>query len=500
MFPLPIFPTNGFDTSILTPVLVGMGFLAIFAETLGWPFVGLVVPGYIAAVAIAAPASAITILAESFATFFLSRVVGIWIPESGAWTTFFGRERFFLLILSSVVVRLASEGFVLPYLAAKFGFGYASELYSIGLVLVPLVANAFWNIGFARGLWQMAVVTGLTFLVIKWVLLPGTNLTLSRFELTYESVALDFLASSKAYVILLAGTMLAARSNVRFGWDFNGILVPGLLTVAWYDPVKLVSTFVEAFIVAWLARKVVGLPIFQRALIEGPLLTVLVFIVGYLVKYSEGFIAMFAFPGEQITDFYGFGYVLPSLLAVKVWQKTSPGRVLMPAFQVSVAGFLVGNLVGYLFTVAIPYTEDNALEGEVRMTRSASLTSDAALHVVAQKNLDSPDTPVGRSVIALVASARGRGRGIDFALRACSGEGLRVSNTTRAAGGQWWSLRRSTDGESGDGIPLVAVTRSPKASGVVLGLTAKDSRGVIVASRVANAARCGRAGHRAGAP
>ena len=43
--------------------------------------------------------------------------------------------------------------------------------------------------------------------------------------------------------------MIAAQCNVRYGWDYNGILVPGLLAVAWYSPLKLVTTFVEAMAV-----------------------------------------------------------------------------------------------------------------------------------------------------------------------------------------------------------------------------------------------------------
>lgn len=488
MFPLPIFPTNGFDTSILTPVLVGMGFLSLFAETLGWPFVGLVVPGYLAAVGIAAPLSAITIVVESFATFLLSRIVGIWIPETSSWTVFFGRERFFLLILSSVIVRLTSEGFVLPYLASEFGFAFASELYSIGLVLVPLVANAFWNIGLVRGVWQMGVVASCTFVVCKWVVLPLTNLSLSRFELTYESVALDFLASSKSYVILLAGTALAARSNVRFGWDFNGILVPGLLTVAWYSPVKLASTFVEAFIVAWLAKKLVATPLFQRALIEGPRRTVLVFIVGYVVKYLEGVVALFLMPGEEITDFYGFGYVLPSLLAVKVWGKGSPGKVLMPAFQVSLLGFFVGNAIGYLFTVAMPYTVEATNARAITVERAGPMAAEALLHIAGSDHeMEGPDTRAGRPVVMLAASARGRGRSADFALRAVEGEGLDVRSSPRTAGGDWWVVRRSVDGKRGAGIPLVALTRARAARGIVVVESLSDGSGIAHAVVLAEA-------------
>ena len=332
---IDLFPTNGLDRSILTPVLIGLGFITFFAETLGWPFVALVVPGYLSGVLIAAPLSGLTIIAESFATYFIARLIGEWIPRLGGWTVFFGRERFFLLIASSVMVRLFFEGYALPALAARFTFQHATELYSIGLVLVPLVANAFWNVGFLRGVVYTGTATILTYATTQWLVLPYTNLALAQFELTYESVALDFLGAPKAYLLLLAGTIIAARSNILYGWDYNGILVPGLLAVAWYSPTKLASTLVEAIAVAMLAQLLVKLPPFNRQLIEGPRRVLLVFCVGFSVKMVSGYAAMGLFPGMHITDLYGFGYVLPTLVAVKIWQVSSVPRVVVPTVVVS---------------------------------------------------------------------------------------------------------------------------------------------------------------------
>jgi hypothetical protein len=42
----------------------------------------------------------------------------------------------------------------------------AREFYSIGLVLVPLTANLLWKPGALRGLAQLSVVTGLTYVVL----------------------------------------------------------------------------------------------------------------------------------------------------------------------------------------------------------------------------------------------------------------------------------------------------------------------------------------------
>ena len=45
-----LFPPDTLDTSLLTPVLIGLLWTWFFQETLGWGLSGLVVPGYLAAV------------------------------------------------------------------------------------------------------------------------------------------------------------------------------------------------------------------------------------------------------------------------------------------------------------------------------------------------------------------------------------------------------------------------------------------------------------------
>src|ERR1700722_5125693 len=107
---LHLFPKSGFDQSTTTPVLIGVLLSWIFTEWFGWVFAGLVVPGYLAAVFLLDPRA----------------------PFIGV----FGRERFFLVVLSSILVRLAVEGAILPRLLP-----HATWAFSIGLVVVPLAAN-----------------------------------------------------------------------------------------------------------------------------------------------------------------------------------------------------------------------------------------------------------------------------------------------------------------------------------------------------------------------
>ncbi len=345
---LPLLPTNGLDRSLHAPVLVGLVFVTLFTEAFGWTYAGLVVPGYLAATFAAAPVTAILILVEGWLTHAGVALIARIIPErTGAWSTAFGRERFFLYIVVAITIRLFIEGTLVPWATTEYHLAHSRELYSIGLVLVPLVANVFWSSGFVHAGPRLLVLTGLTYLVVDQALLKHTNFSLSRFQVANESVALHFLDTPKAYLLLLVGAMLGARGNVRYGWDYNGILVPALLAVAWYEPLKLLGTGVEAVAIYLLARFLSNVRPLSRLPLVGPRRMLFVGILGFTVKLCLGHLLARTMPSIQLTEYLGFGYILPSLLAVKMWNKLRIGIVLMPTLQVSLTAFFVGNALGF---------------------------------------------------------------------------------------------------------------------------------------------------------
>ncbi len=345
--PFHLFPSNGLDRSLHAPILVGVLFLTFFAETFGWTYAGLVVPGYLAAVFVAAPYTGVLTVVEALLTYGIVTAIGRWAPKTGAWSSAFGRERFFLFIVCGVLVRYFMEAWVCPEIAARYPFEHARELYSVGLVIVPLFANVFWNTGGTRAAPRLFVVTALTYAVLRFGLLPYTNYSLSRFLIANESGALDFLASSKAQIILIVGALVAARSNVLYGWDYNGILVPALLGVSWYEPKKLAATLAEAVLVYAIAAGIAALRPFRHMLLVGTRRLLLAVIVGFCVKLGVGFALQRHAPDVQLNDYLGFGYILPTLLAVKMWNRGRVGVVLMPTVQVSLVAFVVGNGVGF---------------------------------------------------------------------------------------------------------------------------------------------------------
>ena len=339
---LPIFPRSGFDQSVTTPVLIGVLASWFFCETYGWVFAGLVVPGYLAAVFLLEPVAGVIDVFEAVLTYFVARGIGEYLPRLGVTSRIFGRERFFLVVLVSILVRLAVEGWLLPRFVP-----HVTWAYSVGLVVVPLAANACWKTGLARGAIQNGVPTLVVYLALRWLLVPYTNLSLAGFELSTENLAAGFLSSPKAYILLITGAMIAAQANLRYGWDFNGILVPALLGLAVVEPVKLAATFAETLILVGVVALLIKVTPLKRANIEGPRRTVLYFSVDYALRFAWAAAMGSRLPGGDIVAFMGFGYLLPTLLAVKISQRSSAPLVLLPTLKVSVLGFVAGSLIGF---------------------------------------------------------------------------------------------------------------------------------------------------------
>lgn len=371
LFPLALFPP-GLDHSILIAVWVGAMCLFFFTEAFGWGFVGLVVPGYLASVFISRPVSGWAIVAEVLLTLCVVRAHLDFFPRSGWIYTPFGRERFFLIVLWGTAVRIVCEswlfgaliGLIPPVIAQQIGLDlWQPDFFGIGLVLVPLTANMLWRNHLESGGVQMALATSLTYLVMVFVLLPYTNLSLSEFQLLYEDAALNLADQPKVYVILLVGSMLAARANQLYGWDFNGILVPSLLGIAWLWPVKVAATLVEVVCVVMVARALVQLPHLNRLNIEGPRRIMIVLTLDLL--YKAVLVTWLPDVHEMMatSDMFGFGYLLPSLLATKIWVKRDIPMVMIPTVVVSVQAFVVGSIAAYLLQlVPLPQPPGQQLE------------------------------------------------------------------------------------------------------------------------------------------
>src|SRR5262249_414045 len=138
----------GIDQTIHVSILIGVLLLLLLTEAFGWVFSGLVVPGYIASLFVLEPASGAAVVLGAMLAFAGARLVSNVASRSGAWSAFFGRERFLLLIFISIAVRQACELWLLPDTLRMLDelrgtdWRLTHTLSSVGLVLVPLTANS----------------------------------------------------------------------------------------------------------------------------------------------------------------------------------------------------------------------------------------------------------------------------------------------------------------------------------------------------------------------
>lgn len=357
---LAFLPEGGLSHSAHPPVLIGLLLITFLTESYGWIYSGLIVPGYLAPIFISQPWSGAVIVFEAIVTYLIVRGLSDHASKWGLWGDFFGRDGFFAHLAISVVVRLIFEAWAFPtigsLLVVRFGlnFDYRNHLYSIGLVAVPLLSNAMWKPGLRRGLFLVSLPIVGTYLITRFLLVPYTNFSMARFDLLYEDIAVDFTASGSHYIIFLMGALLASRTNLAYGWDYGGIVVPGLLALVWNNPLKILTTFLEAFIIVGVGQFIVSRKIFEGMTMEGPRKTLLIFTLGFTWKWIVSWIAPFVLPEFQPTELYGFGYLLPTIIAGKVWAKNSLALVVVPALRTSFLGFAIGLSVSIGLATLLP--------------------------------------------------------------------------------------------------------------------------------------------------
>lgn len=367
IFPLPIFPEGGLGRSIVTTVFIGLVIMVFFNETYGWVMSGMVVPGYLAPILLINPWSGTVIIVEALLAHGLVRLTSAVPARIGLWNDFFGRDRFFAYLLYGVLVRAVGEGFLFHRVGAFLNealglqIDYRNNFYSVGLIVVPLLANMFFKPGVKRGLIPVSLSIGITYAIVRFLLIPYTNFSISSFEIAYGYYATSFLGNAKAYIILLTTAFLASRANLRYGWDYSGILIPSLLALAWFRPLKVVTSVLEAILVLQLAKVVAGSRLLSAITIEGGRKLLLCFTVGFALKIFSDVVVGHYFPGIEATELYGFGYLLPSLIANKMWQRGSIPFVLRPILQTSLVGMLAGSgLAGLLLFLLPPGTAPGA--------------------------------------------------------------------------------------------------------------------------------------------
>jgi len=354
---LNILPEGSLASSVTTTVFIGVIVSVFFNLRFGWVLSGLVVPGYLVPLLIAKPWSALVIFLESVITYLLVWLFSERLSEPLKLTNLFGRDRFFAFLIFSMFVRVVFDVFLLPYIGEyinsrfSLNFDYRNNLHSFGLIIVALMANQYWKPGFFRGIIPQLVTVGITYLIVRYILMEYTNFTISNLSYIYEDIATSILASPKSYIILITTSLIASRMNLQYGWEFSGILIPSLLALLWYNPLKIVATVVESLVILQLGRLSLKLPIFKGITIEKGRKIMLFFTISFLYKYLLSYLLIEFAPEVKISDYYGFGYLLPTLIAIKMHDKDITLQMTRSVVQTSFISLIVASTIGYGLTL-----------------------------------------------------------------------------------------------------------------------------------------------------
>lgn len=356
-FYFPIFPEGSLAHSIITTVWIGVLVVAFFNLRYGWVLSGLVVPGYITPLLLVKPIAVWVIGIESIVVYLIVYFVGKIGIRYGLFSDLFGRDRFFALLLMSVIVRTFFDGWLLPEVGQWYveytgdPFDYRNNLHSFGLIIIALIANMLWKPGLIKGLPPLVIIILVTYIITRFVLIEGTNFTLSNLSYMYEDFSSNILASPKSYIILLTTAYIASRMNLRYGWDFNGILIPSLLALQWYQPSKIFISFAEAFIIYFIATLVLKLSFFKNMNIEGARKLLLFFNIGFFYKIVLSYFLIEYFPEVKISDYFGFGYLLSTLIAIKMYDKDVMALFFRATLQTSFVSIIVATIIGFSLTL-----------------------------------------------------------------------------------------------------------------------------------------------------
>src|SRR3990167_6421851 len=111
---LPIFPEGELSTSLICTVGIGVLVTAFFNLRFGWLLSGLIVPGYLAPIIFTSPLAGLIIISQGIVTYLLAAFVSRIGVQWNLWSEFFGRDRFFIIILFSAFIKVFFDFFLLP--------------------------------------------------------------------------------------------------------------------------------------------------------------------------------------------------------------------------------------------------------------------------------------------------------------------------------------------------------------------------------------------------
>ena len=353
---LNIFPPNALSDSVITTVWASLFVIAFFNLRFGWSLSGLVIPGYLIPLLILKPGIVVTIILSGIITYYAAYFLSETLSSFGVWHSFFGRDRFFLIIVLSVILLSYMNEHFLPAIGDtlnnifQLDVDYRDNFYIFGLIIVALVANSFWKTGVVRGLPPLLITLVISYILVRYVLMEFTNFSISSLAYTYSDFASHINYSPKIYIIILITAYLASLFNLYYAWEYNGIMIPSLIAIFAYNPNKIFVTLAETLLIYLIASSLLKLPFFQKINMEGARKILFFFNISFLYKIIAGFAIISFLPKTNITDFYGAAYLITTVLAIKMHEKKIPLRMTLHIVLIVTLSTIMSVVAGYGLT------------------------------------------------------------------------------------------------------------------------------------------------------
>lgn len=356
---LALFPEAGLSSAVITTVFVGVLVSIFFNLRLGWPLVGLVIPGYLAPLFLAQPRMAAFSVLEGMLGYLFFFILTSLAHRFGVWPNLFGRDRFFAVVLMSIVTRICVDGF---FLSEAYPF------HSVGFILTALMINYYWTSGIKSGFFMMCVTTAITAVIVRYGLMEFTNFRLSQINYLYLESWSAFLESPKIYMVLAATAFIASRMNFSYGLDFGGLIIPALLALQWYDPIRILITLIEAWFIYLLGSALIRALLSRESILGGRKIAFF-FSIGFLYKMVSGFFLLHFFPDIKALDYYGFGYLLSTFIAIKIYDIQSGFRTTRALVQTSFYGLVIGLSSSALLALSTPEGRTLLQKGQINLPK-----------------------------------------------------------------------------------------------------------------------------------
>lgn len=342
-------------------IWIGVCITALLNLWWGFALSGLIVPGFLVPLTMAYPITGCLIVIEAVIAWGIVATFCRLAPSLGFGSKLFGRDRFFAILLASIFARLLIEAVIFPYLIshmdAQNQLQAKQQATSFGLILVPLLANQFWKPGLKRGLIASGLANMLTYLIISLILIPLTNFNFQSMQVHFDLASQYLPDTPKTYIILMTTVFIASRFNLKYGWDFSGIIFPGLIALSLADPYHLLMTLCETLFLVVFAKICFLLPSFKAKAQSGAYS--IIFFFNLALVYRFLILPHFAsyLPSTATDDLLGLGYIMSVMFAIKINRQAGYGLHLAPSLsQVAVIGGLVGLMVS-TFLAMITRTE-----------------------------------------------------------------------------------------------------------------------------------------------